>query len=238
MTLHHLPLPLFGSLLLSACIAKEPEPLGNVEDSGDDQGQTDSGGETDTGPDNGSSDGGSATSVGDTGMDPVCDPGTSFFGPASCPMGPTPQLPAEGCYEECAGEGAPCSTGTCTLMQIEPCPCPPEAEACCGACMAETWLCYEGSPDEACDDIVGTTFQSVEQQECGLGKDGPILCNWTLDFGADGSFLWMYSDIGEGSNYTCIGGVIMLEGLETPDHSYDPGTGILDWDGLDYEAVP
>ncbi|MCA9653973.1 MAG: hypothetical protein H6712_03745 [Myxococcales bacterium] len=240
MTLRSLALPCFTTVLLAACVAKEPEPLGNVEDSGDDQGESESSGtqgDTDSGE--------SATSVGETGSDtgndtgiPTCDPGRDYYEPASCPASVAPQLPIAGCYEPCAGPGAACSVGECTVVQIEPCPCPPDAESCCGACAADEWLCLEAVPDATCAEIVGTTFQSVDELECGLDPMGPVLCHWTLEFGSDGSFLWMYSDIGEGGTYSCVGGMVVLEGNETPDHSYDLETHILNWNGVDYEPVP
>lgn len=241
MTLQTIIPALSASLLLNACIAKEPEPLGNVEDSGDDMGQTETGDATDGDSDDGGSDGASATSAGDSGGDtdgPACDPGLDHLEPAACPFGAVPQLPSTGCYETCDGEGAPCSVGQCTLVQTNPCPCPDPEMGCCGACAGETWVCFDGSPDALCEEIVGTTFQSVDELECGLGPMGPVLCHWTLQFAEDGNFMWMYSDVGEGGGYTCIQGEITLEGLETPDHLYDPETGILTWDGVDYEPAP
>lgn len=67
MSFHYLPFPLFGSLLLSACVATEPEPLGDVGDTGDTQGQSstntpaDSGGQTDAADDNGGTQGATST---------------------------------------------------------------------------------------------------------------------------------------------------------------------------------
>lgn len=61
----------------------------------------------------------------------------------------------------------------------------------------------EVSEGETCDAIVGQNFASIEQNECGLGKDGPVFCNWSVDFSTEGDYLWMYSDLGEGGTYAC-----------------------------------
>lgn len=230
--------PCLASLLLTACVAKDPNSLGTVEDTGNEATAGDSEGSS------GSTDGESATSVADSGTDtdtsePACtDPALAPWEPAACPEELTPQLPSAGCYESCDGFGSACATGFCAEVQVNPCVCPEGADDCCAACASTQWLCVEGVPDRPCEAIVGTTFLSVDQLECGLGEDGPMLCNWRLSFEEDGDYLWMYSDVGQGGTYTCEGGVITL--LEGPviDHSYDLFAGILTWDGVDYESAP
>ncbi|MDP2312762.1 MAG: hypothetical protein Q8P41_07640 [Pseudomonadota bacterium] len=46
------------------------------------------------------------------------------------------------------------------------------------------------------------TFRSIDELECGLGPDGPVLCHWTLAFGT-GTYTWDYSDISESGTVTC-----------------------------------
>jgi len=86
-------------------------------------------------------------------------------------------------------------------------------------------------------DIVGKVFASLEELECGLGPKGPILCNWSITFEESGDFLWQYSDVGQGGTYTCGGGVLNVDdpGIEV---SYDPETGVLTWEGVEYMAIP
>lgn len=86
--------------------------------------------------------------------------------------------------------------------------------------------------DVACQSIIGRTFRSVEELECGISPDGPALCNWRLAFGFDDSFEWMHSDVGEGGGYSCADGNISTDG--SASGTYDPGTQILTWDGVDY----
>jgi hypothetical protein len=99
-----------------------------------------------------------------------------------------------------------------------------------------TWDGKEYVPDTVCEQIVGTTFLSVEQLECGLGPDGPVLCNWQITFEEDGDYLWMYSDVGDGGTYSCQGGNLFISGEN--DLDFDPATGILTWDGVEYAAAP
>lgn len=50
----------------------------------------------------------------------------------------------------------------------------------------------------------------IDELECGLGSNGPVLCHWTLAFGVDGTFEWMYSDIGQSGSYNCDEGVMTI----------------------------
>ena len=51
---------------------------------------------------------------------------------------------------------------------------------------------------------------------------------------ASGEYLWMYSDVGEGGNYACKDGVITLDNDPSHSANYDPETGVLTWDGIEY----
>lgn len=245
--------------LSAACVAKDSETLGELDDastsaatqaSGQGSDAADDGNDdgNDDGVTSGASDGAdaaddAATTAMTTGSDdgnppPLeCDPGLTPAGPASCPQGLGLELSEPGCFEECEGAGDACAVGTCQLVEYDPCPCPEGAEACCGACAAEIWLCVEDVVDAFCEAIVGTTFESIDELECGITPDGVELCNWQVRFEENGEWLWMYSDVGEGGEYTCTGGVLTITNDATIEHAYDPETQTLTWEGVDYRPA-
>ncbi len=234
------------ALMVTACVAKDPDSLGELE-SGNDDGMT-----TSNGSSEGASEGGSATSAsagsetgetesGETGPLELCpDPAFPYFEPAACPTNDaTPLLPGAGCYEPCEGPDSRCTVGVCSEVQTNPCVCAEGDDGggdCCAACGSLDWLCVDGLPDLVCAEVVGTTFSSVEELECGLGPKGVELCRWTVEFDESGGYLWMHSDLGEGGPYTCEGGAITVGNNPGLEASYDPRTGILTWDGVDYVA--
>ncbi len=236
---HDVSIPsIFSALLLTACVPKDPDSL----ETGNDDGASESTGASDDEPSGTSvgseSDGSSAGTgtTGETGDPDLCpDPALSHYEPSGCPDDSTPILPGAGCYEPCDGPRDVCVVGTCVEVQVNPCVCP-EGEDCCAACGAIEWLCVEGLPDAVCEAIVGTTFASVEELECGLGPKGPVPCHWRITFEDDGEYLWQYSDVGEGGTYSCEGGEIATD-LDH-DVAYDVETGILTWDGVEYVAEP
>jgi hypothetical protein len=62
----------------------------------------------------------------------------------------------------------------------------------------------DGDSSDACSLVLDQSYASREQLECGLGPDGVVLCNWTIDF--DGSqYVWNYSDVGQSDAYACDG---------------------------------
>ena len=220
-------------LLLGGCVATDPDSLGTL-DSGNDGPGTSDGGTESAGT---SASAGSEGSTSETGEPAACpDPALAFNEPPCNPNGALPALPASGCYQPCEGPGAACAVGTCSHVEVDPCPCA-EGLDCCEACGAvEAWLCVEGLPDAVCEAIVGTTFASIEELECGLGPTGPVPCHWQIVFEEDGDYLWNYSDVGEGGTYTCADGVIDT-GIDH-DIAYDATTGILTWDAVEYVAAP
>jgi hypothetical protein len=234
-------LSLLSALVLVGCVAKDPDTLGEL-DSGDDDPSAESGGTSDgtsDGQPTGQTDDGPDTATeGDTDQPPACpDPGLDLYYPASCPdAGPVPLLPAEGCYQGCAGPGAPCDVGTCVEVQVDPCVCA-EGGDCCAACAGTSWLCVEGLMDAVCEQIVGITFESIDELECGLGPMGVELCHWSVEFTVEGDYLWMYSDVGQGGSYACNGGMLTLDNPDI-EAVYDPESGVLTWDGVDYVATP
>lgn len=227
-------------LLLGACVAKDPDSLGDLE-TGNDEGTSESVGSSDDGATSDpSATSASSGSGGETGEPNPCpDPELSFNEPPCAPDGTLTALPAAGCYEACDGPDAVCGVGTCTQVQVDPCACADGGDCCelCGA--VDAWLCVEGPlPDAVCEAIVGTTFSSIEELECGLGPDGPVPCHWQVTFEESGDYLWQYSDVGEGGTYTCESSVITLENNPDLEVAYDPATGILTWDGVQYVAEP
>ncbi len=88
-----------------------------------------------------------------------------------------------------------------------------------------------GAPGDACDIIEGLTYGSLEPMECGLGPMGPELCTWTISFTA-GGWEWNHSDVQESGRYTCTG--FDIDG-GTYSGWLDPMTGILTWEGAEYE---
>lgn len=215
-------LPFFTPLLLTACIAKDIGSLGDLEPC----------------------DESTSTTAGDSGMEPTAgdeggtcpDPAQTYYEPVTegCEDAPSPPVLAEaGCYETCNNSGGgPCALGTCTQVQVQ--------QFDCGGlecCVAFFDLCLGDAPDLVCGALVGTTFLSTEELECGLGPDGPVLCHWQIAFEVDGDYLWQYSDIGQGGTYTCEGAVLTLDDPAIGT-SYDPATGILTWDGVEYVAEP
>lgn len=209
--------PFSAALLLTACVAKEPDLLGELE----------------TGDEASTSSDSSGTSAGEPGGSCI-DPAHTFYEPIveACADPIVPLLPEAGCYEECHGPDAACTVGVCTQVQTQLHDCDAE---CCGLLIE---LCLGDAPDTVCDPIVGTTFASVEEIICGPGSEGgddPFLCHSWIEFAEDGGLLWMDGDFGQGGTYVCEGGVLTLgEGFDV-DFSFDPATGVLTWDGRAYE---
>lgn len=209
-------------------------------DSGNDDAVADDSGESSGGQDDDEGDDGNADGN-DTNPDdppPVGECGfQTIYEPPACQTSGAPSIVDADCYQECSG-GAGCDDGfTCTTVQYNPCPCPPDAEACCGACGGEIDLCMPESFDAYCGSIIGRTFYSLEQLECGLTPEGPVLCNWSIAFDTNGDYLWMHSDVGEGSSYTCEDGVLNAQVVDGIEYSFDVESGILTWDGVEYQAT-
>ncbi len=186
-------------------------------------------GETDSSGDDDSSSGGD---------DVVCPPNSTYQEAASCPTKEgAPFLIDPGCYQDCDPGAPTCDDGsTCLVVETNPCICEGGTD-CCAACAVDTALCVPVSTGDACEDVVGTTFESVEELDCGIAPDGKVLCNWTLSFSPDGSFNWAFSDAGVGGGYVCKDGLIVLDNSPGFSATYDPETGILSWDDVDYVAM-
>ncbi len=88
---------------------------------------------------------------------------------------------------------------------------------------------------DACLEVEGATYYSVDQYECGLGENGVEMCNWEISF-SNGTFDWFYSDIGAQGTYTCDGPNITGMGTAIEFLGYIDGeTGILTWNNIEYQ---
>ena len=163
-----------------------------------------------------------------------CPPNTIGAQPAGCLAGPAPLFQGdEPCYELCAEPGADCGDGyTCQRVTINPCPCEDDIADCCDACGAEEMLCMPASYDVACAWLLERTFLSVEEYECGQTPEGVEMCQWQVSFSSDGTFEWLYSDVGEGGGYECADGQITTDGGTSG--SVDVESATLLWDGIEY----
>lgn len=262
MTLSRIPSLCVVSVVLSACVATDPENLGELESSSSASEDTSPSGTgmssttvepttnepsttaqptTEGGSETGEtgSETHPAVTAESTGETIMCDSDFEeiLHFPAGCPDTQSGvQLPAEGCYPECTGLDDACEAGRCTLMQVDPCPCANDPDECCDACSGEQWLCIDASDLGDCGLVAGRTFTSLDQLECGLGPKGPELCNWTVAFGLDGTFMWMHSDVGEGGTYACaIDAVVTITEGPQVAVGYDVDADILTWDGVQYQ---
>jgi hypothetical protein len=232
-------LPFSAALLLTACVANEPASLGDLETS--DGSSSSSSSSSDE----------SGTTAGE--VDAVCDQlvGTTFSSVEEIVCVPAQEdeepvychswieLAEDGAFlwvEGDYGQGGAytCEGGVLTLegldvdFSFDP------------ATGILTWDGDEYQPDPLCPRVVGTTFVSVEELECGLGPDGPVPCHWQITFEEDGDLVWTYSDVGESGTYACQGGNLLVDGVDVMDGdiAFDPATGILTWDGVEYEVEP
>lgn len=88
---------------------------------------------------------------------------------------------------------------------------------------------------DACVEVEGNTYYSVDQYECGPGENGVEMCNWQISF-SRGTYNWSYSDIGDIGGYTCEGPNITSTGssIEFVGH-IDGETGMLTWNSIEYQ---
>lgn len=61
---------------------------------------------------------------------------------------------------------------------------------------------------DPCADLPGSRWSSVDELECGRAPGGVALCHWQIQFGADGTFNWRYSDVAEVGEWSCTGGIL------------------------------
>ncbi len=171
-----------------------------------------------------------------------CPADQDYYEAASCPSDSegTPYIIDPGCYAACdpgsQGEGDCTDTEVCLTLEVNPCICD-ESDVCCGSCVIGSALCVPVTTGDGCDGVAGTSFESVDQFECGIAKEGEVLCNWSIELGLGGDYLWQYSDIGLGGEYACKDGTITVSNDPTLSATFDAGTNTLTWDGIAYQPV-
>jgi hypothetical protein len=86
-----------------------------------------------------------------------------------------------------------------------------------------------------CEGLVGTRFASVELLEMGLGPDGrPVLGHWIVEFD-ENRVRFVLEDTWPTAAYGCKDGAITAtshRGLFKG--TFDPATGVLQWNGHEY----
>lgn len=108
------------------------------------------------------------------------------------------------------------------------------------ACACLTSACGgtdEGPVLDACVEIEGQTYLSIDQYTCGVDNDE--LCNWSLYF-AGGNFDWTFDDLDSAGSYTCDGPMILGNTTDASEYDgyIDADTGVLTWNQIDYQLAP
>lgn len=103
--------------------------------------------------------------------------------------------------------------------------------------------CSAPTPLDPCDALRGAHFRSRQQFAAGLGPDGVELGHQFIRFSADGQrYEWTREDMTSSGNCSCSGGVVRASGSPTSDKPfagrYDPSSGVLIWEGLEFLRVP
>jgi len=119
------------------------------------------------------------------------------------------------------------------------------AVATCLLAAAATAGCDMGNWDDTGHCDLARHYQSVEQHECGLGPDGPVLCSWQLSFehwaddNEGGEYEWSHSDVQESGRYECVDRDVTAKDQagRTMQVSLD-ASGRLTWEGVAYQPVP
>ena len=89
--------------------------------------------------------------------------------------------------------------------------------------------------DVFCATLTGSRWGSVEEQECGLGPDGVVMCTWVVRF-TDTGWTWDYSDVTESGAYACDAGNLTVPTGETVG-AWEPTSERLIWRGLPYAFI-
>lgn len=93
---------------------------------------------------------------------------------------------------------------------------------------------------ELCGAVSGTRFRSVEKHDGGQGPGTVAQVHWWVRF-EDGRYEYSHTDVVESGSYSCTveGGTASIEGATSNSDrvyagTYDPGSGVLVWDGVRY----
>lgn len=90
-----------------------------------------------------------------------------------------------------------------------------------------------------CEAVAGTTFRSNRKRDGGQGPGGtPARVDWQVRF-EGGGYEYSHADVVESGSYSCFveDGTATVEGESsgsdlTYSGSYDPDSGVLEWDGV------
>lgn len=188
-----------------------------------------------------------------TGTGEACTPPAKWFVKAGCPSTEVrgfADFPSD-CYVSCAEDPNVCSAGSvCRSVQFNPCL--PKFEpgqtfgTQCDACMFGGKLCIPINSGPSCAEFAGI-YETKEEKECGKTATGVAMCKWKLNFLADGTFSWRFSDISQTGQYFCHDTAIYLDmslplGGTGPNQSYkvafDAANKSIVWEGATYHRVP
>ena len=88
-----------------------------------------------------------------------------------------------------------------------------------------------------CESLRGAHLRSVLTTfPSGLGPDGPLLGRQFLSFTADGrGYEWTHDDMTNSGSCSCSENVVRAD--EAAAAALDPLTGILTWNGIEFERV-
>ena len=92
---------------------------------------------------------------------------------------------------------------------------------------------------ESCPWNPPVQFDSSENLECGYNEWGIVQCPWTVDFYADATFKWTFSEEVEYGQYYCNGRFItglIQENVEFFG-SYNPSEREFMWDSILYQRM-
>ena len=99
-------------------------------------------------------------------------------------------------------------------------------------------------PVASCDELRGARFQSRALFPAGMGQDGPVLGQQYLSFSADGKrYEWTREDMTGSGDCACDAGRVRGAGSGLTRGKpvagvLDPVTGVLMWDGIEFERAP
>jgi hypothetical protein len=90
--------------------------------------------------------------------------------------------------------------------------------------------------DGVCEEVYNERFRSINQYEVGPIPEGGVAYGYWWVIFSDNTVEWAYSDIVETGTFTCENGIInaSINNREI-EASYDEGSEILTWDGIEYK---
>jgi len=96
----------------------------------------------------------------------------------------------------------------------------------------------EDTVEDGCDLPIPAVFESVDEQDCGLGYDGCVwMCRWQISLESSGTWHRSIYDSGDSGEWSCSGSTLLLtpSGSDAPlEATYTPETGRLVLEGIVY----